>query len=264
MDQFARGDGMRDADASANADESESDDDRGLRKQALAVDGEPDYSTGPPMDGFEYLRRVAFEAKQTPDIMRATNLDLSAFEAGEAAVSSTREDEEIEYAPPSWATPDREWVRRTVGDFSELRVRVSRAIAGRLSTSRGAYPSNGDKRAWERACEDETEPSLGAVLVMDAVVCAHLLRYTARGLLLYDFDGDVDVDDLIRRLRWFHALSARVELPLDADTEASVRSAMKGVARGRLSLRSADDELLPHLNLAIAIGGGYFKQWRGA
>ena len=99
---------------------------------------------------------------------------------------------------------------------------------------------------------------------MDAVVCAHLLRYTARGLLLYDFDGDVDVDDLIRRLRWFHALSARVELPLDADTEASVRSAMKGVARGRLSLRSADNELLPHLNLAIAIGGGYFKQWRGA
>ena len=128
---------MRDADASADADESESDDDRGLRKQALAVDGEPDYSTGPPMDGFEYLRRVAFEAKQTPDIMRATNLDLSAFEAGEAAVSSTREDEEIEYAPPSWATADREWVRRTVGDFSELRVRVSRAIAGRLSTSRG-------------------------------------------------------------------------------------------------------------------------------
>ena len=69
MDQFVRGDGMRDADASADADESESDDDRGLRKQALAVDGEPDYSTGPPMDGFEYLRRVAFEAKQTPDIM---------------------------------------------------------------------------------------------------------------------------------------------------------------------------------------------------
>ena len=35
---------------------------------------------------------------------------------------------------------------------------------------------------------------------------------------------------------------------------------MKGVARGRLSLRSADDELLPHMNLAIAIGGGYFKR----
>ena len=81
---------MRDADASADADESESDDDRGLRKQALAVDGEPDYSTGPPMDGFEYLRRVAFEAKQTPDIMRATNLDLSAFEAARTRRLSTR------------------------------------------------------------------------------------------------------------------------------------------------------------------------------
>ena len=111
---------------------------RGLRKQALAVDGEPDYSTGPPMDGFEYLRRVAFEAKQTPDIDTATHRRSERVEAGEAAVSSTREDEEIEYAPPSWATPDREWVRRTVGDFSELRVRVSRAIAGdcRLAAGR--------------------------------------------------------------------------------------------------------------------------------
>ena len=64
----------RDADADhvGGRRREESDDDRGLRKQALAVDGEPDYSTGPPMDGFEYLRRVAFEAKQTPDIMRAT------------------------------------------------------------------------------------------------------------------------------------------------------------------------------------------------
>ena len=252
---------MQNAAASSDADESESDDDRGLRKQALAVDGDPDYSTGPPMDGFEYLRRVAFEAKQTPDIMRATNLDPSVFEA-DAAEVSTREDEEIEYAPPSWARPDREWVRRTVGDFSDLRVRVSRAIAGRSSTTRGAYPSNGDRRAWERACEDEPEPSLGAVLAMDAVMCAHLLRHIAKGLFRYDFD-DVDANDLIARLRWFHALSARVDLPLDADTEASVRWAMKGVARGRLSLRSASDELLAHMNLAIAIGGGYFKQWRG-
>jgi hypothetical protein len=73
----------------------------------------------------------------------------------------------------------------------------------------------------------------------------------------------VNVDDIIRRLRWFHALGARVDLPLDADTEASIRSAMKGVARGRMSISSEEDELLPHLNLAIAIGGGYFKQWRG-
>ena len=247
------------------ASESSESEDDGLRRRALAVDGEPDYSTGPPMDGFEYLRRVAFEARQTPDIMRAENMDLTALEEETATSGGVTADEETEFAPPAWAKPDRAWVSRTVGDFSDLRVRLSRILA-RFPTSvrRGSYPSNADKRDWERFCVDVREPPLGALVAMDAVTCAYLLRHISRGLFRYDYDSDgVDVDDVIRRLRWFHALVARVDLPLDADTEASIRSAMKGVARGRLSTSSEDDELLPHLNLAIAIGGGYFKQWRG-
>ena len=76
-------------------------------------------------------------------------------------------------------------MRRTVGDFSELRARVAR-VRGIVDLA-GAYPSNGDKRVGTRM-RDETEPSLGAVLVMDAVVCAHCS--VRLGLLLYDFDGD--------------------------------------------------------------------------
>jgi len=251
-----------------DVDSSESDDDRGLRRQALEVDGEPDFSVGPPMDGFEYLRRVAYEARQTPDIMRAENFDASAFATTTATTSSldnARRDEESEYSPPPWAKPDREWTRRTVGDFSDLRVHISRALAS--ISKRGVerlYPSNRDKREWEQFCAETHEPPLGALLAMDAVTCAHLLRRVCRALCKHDYESEAaDGKDIFTLLRWFHALSARVDLPLDADTEASIRSAMKGVARGRASTKSSDDPLIPHLNLAIAVGGGYFKQWRG-
>lgn len=67
----------------------------------------------------------------------------------------------------------------------------------------------------------------------------------------------------IKRLtRWFFALSARVDLPLDADTAAAIRSAMKGVARARTLTISERDTSIAHLNLALAIGGDYFKQWK--
>lgn len=249
-----------------DVDSSESDDDRGLRRQALEVDGEPDFSTGPPMDGFEYLRRVAYEARHTPDIMRAENLDASAFAATTTSgLDEAKRDEESEFPPPPWAAPDREWRRRTVGDFSDLRVHISRALA---SVSKRAvdrlYPSNRDKREWERFCAETREPPLGALLAMDAVTCAHLLRRVCRALCKHDYESETaDGKDVLTLLRWFHALGARVDLPLDADTEASIRSAMKGVARGRASTMSPDDALIPHLNLAIAVGGGYFKQWRG-
>ena len=36
---------------------------QGMRARALPVDGDPDFDSGPPVDGFEYLRRVRHEAK---------------------------------------------------------------------------------------------------------------------------------------------------------------------------------------------------------
>jgi survival of motor neuron protein-interacting protein 1 len=42
-------------------DEDDSDDDYdGILKPAFAVDGEPDFESGEPLDGFEYLRRVRY------------------------------------------------------------------------------------------------------------------------------------------------------------------------------------------------------------
>jgi survival of motor neuron protein-interacting protein 1 len=45
----------------AEYDEDDSDDDYdGILKPAFAVDGEPDFESGEPLDGFEYLRRVRY------------------------------------------------------------------------------------------------------------------------------------------------------------------------------------------------------------
>lgn len=39
-------------------DDSDSDGDYSIQKLAFSVEGEPDFDSGPPQDGLEYLRRV--------------------------------------------------------------------------------------------------------------------------------------------------------------------------------------------------------------
>jgi len=256
------------ADGDAYDDDDDDDDDTGLRRQALAVDGLPDFDSGPPMDGSEYLRRVAYEARQMPNVMRAQVIDERAYTS--VSTHSVVRDDEADLAPPIWATPQREWTRRTVGDFSDLRVRIARTLAMRDSAhDSGAYPANHDRRGWQTLCEREHHPPLSAVLALDAVTCAYLLRHVSSKLHKFGYecasasDADTDIINEITRLtRWFFALSARVDLPLDADTSAAIRSAMKGAARARMFTTSEHDPAIPHLNLALAIGGDYFKQWK--
>lgn len=44
-------------------DEDESSDDEygSIQRPAFLVEGEPDFDSGPPLDGFEYLRRVRYD-----------------------------------------------------------------------------------------------------------------------------------------------------------------------------------------------------------
>ncbi len=45
----------------AEYEDADSDDDYdGILKPAFAVDGDPDFESGEPLDGFEYLRRVRY------------------------------------------------------------------------------------------------------------------------------------------------------------------------------------------------------------
>ena len=53
---------------------------QGMRARALPVDGDPDFDSGPPVDGFEYLRRVRHEAKNVPEVMVSPTIDPRAFD----------------------------------------------------------------------------------------------------------------------------------------------------------------------------------------
>ncbi|KAG2309503.1 hypothetical protein Bca52824_029251 [Brassica carinata] len=49
-----------------------------ILRPAFAVDGEPDFESGPPEDGFEYLRRVRWEAQRVPNV-KVAKIDGSKF-----------------------------------------------------------------------------------------------------------------------------------------------------------------------------------------
>ena len=63
------------------------------------------------------------------------------------------------------------------------------------------------------------------------------------------------------RASWFYALAARVGLPLDAETSASVRALARALAMRRSKVTSSRDPSLPHIQVCLAVAGKYFGQF---
>ncbi|KAL3506707.1 hypothetical protein ACH5RR_032089 [Cinchona calisaya] len=102
--------------------EDDSDEDYiSIHKPAFFVTGEPDFDSGPPEDGLEYLRRVRWEAAQIPKV-KVAKIDRSKLNK-----------EQTIYMPqiPDVAKcrehlmPLKEWEDAFLADFSELRLSLS-------------------------------------------------------------------------------------------------------------------------------------------
>ena len=138
--------------AAAESSSSSDDDDAGMRVAALPADGDPDFDSGPPMDGLEYLRRVRHEAKQVPDVMvsssmppesrsrssTSTSASASLDRRRElAAASASRKGSQLSRAQrnaacvpaPPHAIMDRAWRDAFLADFSDVRAAMTRAMA---------------------------------------------------------------------------------------------------------------------------------------
>lgn len=95
-----------------------------LLKPAFLVEGEPDFESGPPEDGIEYLRRVKWEAAQFPKV-RVANLDRKKLIK-----------QQTSYMPniPSVPVcskdllPSKDWEREFLADFSDLRMVTSNLL----------------------------------------------------------------------------------------------------------------------------------------
>ncbi|KAK9903709.1 hypothetical protein M0R45_001036 [Rubus argutus] len=89
-----------------------------IQRPAFLVEGEPNFDSGSPEDGFEYLRRVRWEAAQIPKV-RVAKLDRSKFNR-----------EQSDYMPkipeiakcPEQFLPVKQWEDAFLSEFSKLRL----------------------------------------------------------------------------------------------------------------------------------------------
>ncbi|XP_060179341.1 uncharacterized protein LOC132609384 [Lycium barbarum] len=269
----------------------DSDDDySSIQRPAFRVTGEPDFDSGPPEDGFEYLRRVRWEALRLPKVKVAT------------VQGSKLNKEQTSYMPqiPDIASclehllPLKEWEEAFVADFSELRQALSRLEANdgtssplhsatfvdQQHSSSDQLPENivldkfdglmsrdeesclsdaGDDPVLENSVPKSSpaggfgnSPTLSVILRMDAVVRVSMLRKRITALQSMT---TLSRDDCL----WLYALCAAVDTPVDADTCAALRSLLRKCASLRADKAKLDDEVIM-LNMLVTISGRYFGQ----
>ncbi|XP_024197976.1 uncharacterized protein LOC112201179 isoform X1 [Rosa chinensis] len=102
-----------------------------IQRPAFLVEGEPNFDSGSPEDGFEYLRRVRWEAAQIPKV-RVAKVDRSKFNR-----------EQSDYMPkipeiakcPEQLLPLKQWEEAFLANFSDLRLDLSRFEGSGANTS---------------------------------------------------------------------------------------------------------------------------------
>ncbi|CAM6048466.1 unnamed protein product [Sphagnum compactum] len=262
-----------------------------FQPRAFAVEGEPDFASGPPQDGWEYLRRVrqVWEAAQCPKVK------VAKIDPQKLMVEQTPYMPSIPSVQPcaSHLLPSKEWETEFLVDFSNLRTASANGSGSTTTTIGGVlklvdeelgsqmeisgyegtvelqaeisgYPKNTIQTSRDvvdglkiggmlGASKDPKPPLLGILVRLDAVSRAALLRLHIAWL--------ERVDGLpYERTLWLFALSVVIDKPLDAHTSAAFRALLRRCAILRATKVSADDEELHRLNLLITIAGHYFGQ----
>ncbi|KAJ4751526.1 Gem-associated protein 2 [Rhynchospora pubera] len=215
----------------------------GILKLAFLVEGEPDFESGPPVDGWEYLRRVRWEADQLPDV-KVAKLNLNEINA-----------EQTPYMPkipdlpkcPTNLLPSKKWEDYFLNEFSELRKAFSQ-LSSSLDLSNSSPIS-------KSSIEDQSQvaPTVATILNMDAVHRAATLR------------NYIDMAESLEKLSrhdclWLFALCATVDMPLHADTCASLRCLLRKCL-GILATKLEMDDEVAMLSVLMSICGKYFGQY---
>ncbi|WJZ88001.1 hypothetical protein VitviT2T_007340 [Vitis vinifera] len=125
------------ADPEECSEDSDSDEDYGsIQRPAFLVEGEPDFDSGPPEDGLEYLRRVRWEAAQIPEVTVA-KLDMNKLNKEQTLYMPKIPD--IAKCPEHLA-PLKKWEDAFLADFAELRAALSHLEDSRVENSDRQHP----------------------------------------------------------------------------------------------------------------------------
>ncbi|XP_075523689.1 uncharacterized protein LOC142556222 isoform X1 [Primulina tabacum] len=240
-----------------------------IQKPAFLVTGEPDFDSGPPQDGLEYLRRVRWEASQIPDVAIA-NIEKS--ELGKEQTIYMPQIPEIMDCPENFL-PLKQWEDCFLAYFSELRLGFTQLdLQGSNAENSiefqsvifeyfNSFLSGYDSCPSEASSSPHTleEPSttsdglaLSSILEMDSAARTSKLK---KRISLIENVSTLSREDCL----WLFALCVAVDSPLDADTSASLRSLLRKCASLRAVKANADDEVVM-LNILATISGRYFGQ----
>ncbi|KAF8045809.1 hypothetical protein N665_4383s0002 [Sinapis alba] len=234
----------------------DNDDYNSILKPAFAVDGEPDFESGPPEDGFEYLRRVRWEAKRVPNV-KVAKIDESKYATKEQSVYMPQ----IPEIPkcPEHLLPLKEWEDSVLSDFSHLRLALSQDANNScgdeiMSSSQSIeYALMG---MFSTRLNTVTDESFGVVVSeiqgMDSVTRVSRLK---KRICLVEKESSLQRSDCI----WVVALCASVDTPLDGDTCACLRAILRKCASVR-ALEVEDEQVIIMANMLITIAGRYFGQ----
>ncbi|KAK6942633.1 Gemin2/Brr1 [Dillenia turbinata] len=273
-----------------------SDEDCGtIQRPAFSVSGEPNFDSGPPEDGFEYLRRVRWEAARIPKVKVAK-------------IDQTKLNKEQTVYMPMIPTitkclenllPLKQWEDEFLADFADLRLAVSRVEDSsstdeklwskqRIREDRSSqllesvtnkfYTVSTDKADiynsndpdWSTSDKDlspsskESRPTVFGIenLKNNPTVSAILsMGSVARVSMLRKHISSIGTATSLSRndCLWLFALCAVVDTPLHADTCADMRSLLRKCASLRAEKVEVDEELIM-LNILATIAGRYFGQ----
>ncbi|XP_026420070.1 uncharacterized protein LOC113316051 isoform X1 [Papaver somniferum] len=232
-------------DGSTYYENEESDDEYdSIKRPAFYVEGDPDFDSGPPEDGLEYLRRVRYEAAQIPNV-KVVKVDKSKLDKEQTKYMPEIPD--IAKCPPH-LQPSKEWEDAFLADFSELRQALPH-----LEGSKTFQPmSVADVDDASRCSRD---PTVSVILGLDDVARVSMLK---RCINSFETKSSLCRNDCA----WLFALFVAVGIPLNADTTASVRSLLRKCASlraGKLEAGEDDDEVVM-LNMLATICGRFFGQ----
>ncbi|KAK0580578.1 hypothetical protein LWI29_003709 [Acer saccharum] len=270
-----------------------------IQRPAFLVEGEPDFDSGPPEDGLEYLRRVRWEAAHIPKV-KVSKLGGNKFIKEQSVYMPHIPN----IAPcPEHLLPLKQWEDSFLADFSELRqvmsgLENSSAQAAHKPESLLTFQKDSDSsqlaesfiaEKFNKLKPDNSsnlqssmdQPSISNI--EDGIIS--LCRQSPETCLnddsgnyptlstLSKMDSVARVSMLRKRIGsfetlsslsrndsvWLFALCATVDTPLDADTCAALRSLLRKCASLRAGKSELDDEVIM-LNIFATLSGRYFGQ----
>ncbi|XP_010550504.1 PREDICTED: uncharacterized protein LOC104821356 [Tarenaya hassleriana] len=269
-------------------DDDSDEDYNSILKPAFAVEGEPDFDSGPPEDGFEYLRRVRWEAQQIPKVKIAKR-DTSKNASKEQTIYMPQLPEIAKCL--DHLLPTKEWEDAFLSDFSDLRLALSQLDASSMDSSdESGFVLNfeEDHRIMKEfnglssvETEEETKefpsgkegillfdrnpkpktatcsgfgeyPMLSDIQGMDSVTRVSTLR---KRISMVEAGDGLQRSDCL----WIFALSAAVDTPLDGDTCGCLRGLLRKCAGTRAGKSEVDEEVVM-ANILATISGRYFGQ----